>query len=151
MKCSFVCAQVAPFRKLRKQKSMAGKGKVTDFVKYDIRQMRVAFTGTVPLSSDDEEELVMGLSAFLYIQPSTASCMPLCLHCTALSCVQVLHHIYSPVEAILLWDGPSRYVINKRTEHKSICVAIPLGCGSVPRHDGVSACAGTCAHGRRAG
>ncbi len=40
---------------------MAGKGKVTDFVKYDIRQMHVAFTGTVPLSSDDEEELVMNL------------------------------------------------------------------------------------------
>ncbi len=53
--------KVAPFRKLRKQKSMAGKGKVTDFVKYDIRQMHVAFTGTVPLSSDDEEELVMKL------------------------------------------------------------------------------------------
>ena len=50
--------QVAPFRKLRKQKSDAGKAKLRDYVKYDMRQMHVAFTGTVPLTSDEEGDLV---------------------------------------------------------------------------------------------
>lgn len=51
--------QVAPFRKLRKQKSEAeGRAKLKDFVKYDMRQMHVAFTGTVPLTSGDEGDLV---------------------------------------------------------------------------------------------
>jgi hypothetical protein len=54
--------QVAPFRKLRKQKSQAGKSKVTDIVKYDMRQMHTAFTGTIPLLSDSEEEQVRSIS-----------------------------------------------------------------------------------------
>ncbi len=50
---NLLCAQVAPFRKLRKQKSKAGRAKVTDFLKYDVRQMHVAFTGTVPLTPQE--------------------------------------------------------------------------------------------------
>ena len=50
--------QVAPFRKLRKQKSQAGRGRVTDYIKYDVRQMHVAFTGTVPLTTQQEGGLV---------------------------------------------------------------------------------------------
>ena len=57
MKFCILCCQVAPFRKLRKQKSAAGKAKVSDVLKYDMRQMHVAFTGTVPFSSDDEDEV----------------------------------------------------------------------------------------------
>ena len=51
-------AQVAPFRKLRQEKSEQGKGKVTDFIKYDIRQMHTAFTGTIPFSREEEDALV---------------------------------------------------------------------------------------------
>ena len=50
--------QVAPFRKLRKEKSEQGKGKITDFIKYDIRQMHTAFTGTIPFSREEEDVLV---------------------------------------------------------------------------------------------
>ena len=50
--------QVAPFRKLRKEKSEQGKGRVTDFIKYDIRQMHTAFTGTIPFSREEEDVLV---------------------------------------------------------------------------------------------
>lgn len=49
---------MAPFRKLRRQSSRAGSKKLSNYLKYDMRQMHVAFTGTVPLTSDDEEELV---------------------------------------------------------------------------------------------
>ena len=50
--------QVAPFRKLRQEKSEQGKGRVTDFIKYDIRQMHTAFTGTIPFSREEEDVLV---------------------------------------------------------------------------------------------
>ena len=50
--------QVAPFRKLRKEKSEQGKGRLTDFIKYDIRQMHTAFTGTIPFSREEEDVLV---------------------------------------------------------------------------------------------
>ena len=55
-----VCAarQVAPFRKLRKEKSEQGRGRITDFIKYDIRQMHTAFTGTIPFSREEEDVLV---------------------------------------------------------------------------------------------
>lgn len=52
------CCQVAPFRKLRQEKSEQGKGKITDFIKYDIRQMHTAFTGTIPFSREEEDVLV---------------------------------------------------------------------------------------------
>ncbi len=50
--------QVAPFRKLRRQSSQGRTKKLANYLKYDMRQMHVAFTGTVPLTADDEEELV---------------------------------------------------------------------------------------------
>lgn len=56
--CLAAIAQVAPFRKLRQEKSEQGKGKVTDFIKYDIRQMHTAFTGTIPFSREEEDVLV---------------------------------------------------------------------------------------------
>lgn len=59
--------QVAPFRKLRKEKSEQGKGKVTDFIKYDIRQMHTAFTGTIPFSREEEDVLVSLASTVTYI------------------------------------------------------------------------------------
>ena len=49
---------MAPFRKLRQEKSEQGKGKITDFIKYDIRQMHTAFTGTIPFSREEEDVLV---------------------------------------------------------------------------------------------
>ena len=49
---------MAPFRKLRQEKSEQGKGRVTDFIKYDIRQMHTAFTGTIPFSREEEDVLV---------------------------------------------------------------------------------------------
>ena len=50
--------ELAPFRKLRQENSEQGKGKVTDFIKYDIRQMHTAFTGTIPFSREEEDALV---------------------------------------------------------------------------------------------
>jgi hypothetical protein len=50
--------QVAPFRQLRRESSKTGSKKLANYLKYDMRQMHVAFTGTVPLTPDDEEELV---------------------------------------------------------------------------------------------
>ena len=46
-----VCAarQVAPEQ---------GRGRITDFIKYDIRQMHTAFTGTIPFSREEEDVLV---------------------------------------------------------------------------------------------
>ncbi len=55
---------MAPFRKLRKEKSEQGKGKITDFVKYDIRQMHTAFTGTIPFSREEEDVLVSLAATF---------------------------------------------------------------------------------------
>ena len=62
--------QVAPFRKLRKEKSEQGKGKITDFIKYDIRQMHTAFTGTIPFSREEEDVLVSLASSVTHIVES---------------------------------------------------------------------------------
>ena len=44
-----VVAQVAPFRKLRQEKTRGRRAKMTECLYYDFRQMQTAFTGTVPI------------------------------------------------------------------------------------------------------
>ena len=41
--------QVTPFRKLREAKTQGRRTKLAEYLYYDWRQMRTAFTGTVPI------------------------------------------------------------------------------------------------------
>ena len=50
-----VCAwQVKPFRKLRKVHNQGKRTRVRDLIRYDLRQMHAAFTGTLPVGSSSE-------------------------------------------------------------------------------------------------
>ena len=46
--------QVKPFRKLRKVHNKGKRTRVRDLIRYDLRQMHAAFTGTLPVDSSAE-------------------------------------------------------------------------------------------------
>ena len=46
--------QVKPFRKLRKVHNQGKRTRVRDLIRYDLRQMHAAFTGTLPVGSSSE-------------------------------------------------------------------------------------------------
>ena len=49
-----VVVQVKPFRKLRKVHNQGKRTRLRDLVRYDLRQMHAAFTGTLPVGSSSE-------------------------------------------------------------------------------------------------
>lgn len=46
--------QVKPFRKLRQVHNQGKRTRVRDLIRYDMRQMHAAFTGTLPVGSTAE-------------------------------------------------------------------------------------------------
>lgn len=44
--------QVKPFRKLRKVHNQGKRTRLRDLIRYDLRQMHAAFTGTLPVGSN---------------------------------------------------------------------------------------------------
>ena len=46
--------QVKPFRKLRKVHNQGKRTRLRDLIRYDLRQMHAAFTGTLPVGSSSE-------------------------------------------------------------------------------------------------
>ena len=46
--------QVKPYRKLRKVHKQGQRTRVRDLIRYDMRQMHAAFTGTLPVGSSVE-------------------------------------------------------------------------------------------------
>ena len=46
--------QVKPFRKLRKVHNKGKRTRVRDLIRYDMRQMHAAFTGTLPVGASAE-------------------------------------------------------------------------------------------------
>ena len=51
---SMTTVQVKPFRKLRKVHNKGKRTRVRDLIRYDMRQMHAAFTGTLPVGSSAE-------------------------------------------------------------------------------------------------
>lgn len=49
--------QVKPFRKLRKVHNQGKRTRMRDLIRYDLRQMHAAFTGTLPVGSKAENSL----------------------------------------------------------------------------------------------
>ena len=49
-----VVVQVKPFRKLRQVHNLGKRTRVRDLIRYDMRQMHAAFTGTLPVGSTAE-------------------------------------------------------------------------------------------------
>ena len=51
---SLTVVQVKPFRKLRKVHNKGRRTRLRDLIRYDMRQMHAAFTGTLPVGSSAE-------------------------------------------------------------------------------------------------
>lgn len=81
--------QVKPFRKLRKVHNQGKRTRLRDLIRYDMRQMHAAFTGTLPVGSKAENSLG-GAQASSVQSPATvdshscsvtaiATCMHACM------------------------------------------------------------------------
>lgn len=50
----WMVVQVKPFRKLRKVHNKGKRTRLRDLIRYDLRQMHAAFSGTLPVGSSAE-------------------------------------------------------------------------------------------------
>lgn len=91
---NFWLLQVKPFRKLRKVHNQGKRTRLRDLIRYDLRQMHAAFTGTLPVGSKSEPLGQQQVGTSYVSLASLSFCVYVCCECGSPALISVLYSPY---------------------------------------------------------